>query len=176
MNAVPNVMIAVAGPQTGDAINASDKWMMLGVDTDQVKSFPAASSRFITSAEKDLKNSTIMSLAHTPEWKDQKVGDKYVYQIANDKYGDKISLTIENNQREFVELDTSINEDWTGQKIWVNGTMSHGGNNKVTEDLNSKIIGEFSAEILTNALKELFVIIGSTKEGETIITENVIKA
>ncbi|ASZ09431.1 BMP family ABC transporter substrate-binding protein [Mesoplasma chauliocola] len=194
--AKPNVMMAVAGPQTADALSFDNNWKMVGVDTDQALSFEkeASAGRFITSAEKDLYNSAILGLAHTPEWKDVKVSDADGKETTVMAKADKMYNTEESKflvadeKGEYKPIEeVATDGDWTGNDVWVNGKASATGKNLLTEEINEKISTTFTPEALTSASIELFKTINDTtngyvpaKEGDvitkTIINEQVIKA
>ncbi|AVN60655.1 hypothetical protein CG007_03530 [Mesoplasma entomophilum] len=156
----PNVLMPVAGSQTSDAISYDNSWKVIGVDTDQAESYGKdAENRFITSAEKDLKNSTIVSLAHTPEWMDNKEYPEILEKVALN-YSDKIQLTKEVKKEDgtstFEDIDIRAKESWTGMDVWVNGTMSSGGANLLDDTLAIKIKEYFTPQALTEASKILF--------------------
>lgn len=176
----PNVIMPVAGPQTSDAISYDQTWKVIGVDTDQAESYGKdAENRFITSAEKDLKNSAIVALAHTPEWIEN---DEYpdILKNVSEKYSDKIQLTKEITKKdgstEFVDIDIAQKEKWIGKDVWVNGTMSAGGANLLKKELAEKIKEYFSPNALTEASKALFskYINGDMPSSGTIISNDVV--
>ncbi|AVN61325.1 BMP family ABC transporter substrate-binding protein [Mesoplasma florum] len=191
----PNVMMAVAGPQTADALSFDNNWKMVGVDTDQALSFEkeAQAGRFITSAEKDLYNSAILGLAHTPEWKDVKVLDEDGKETTVMAKADKMYNTeagkflVADDSGKYQPIEEIAKDgDWTGNDVWVNGKASATGNNLLTEEINSKILEVFTPETLTKASIELFETINNVDNGyisnngsvvvNTIINEQVIKA
>ncbi|AAT76025.1 xylose ABC transporter periplasmic binding component [Mesoplasma florum L1] len=176
----PNVLMPVAGPQTSDALSYDTSWKVIGVDTNQAESYGKdAQNRFITSAEKDLKNAAIVSLAHTPEWMNNEQYPDILKKV-DEGYKDKIQITkevITDNKSEFVDVNIGDKELWTGTDVWVNGTMSYGGSNLLDEDLAIKIKKYFSAEALTEASKSLFskYINGTIPSTGTIIAQEPIK-
>lgn len=172
------VILPVAGPQTLDVLqNTNTKnASLVGVDTDQSKAFSAYEGRFITSAEKDLVNSTVISLAHTPEWKDKEVEGRTVLARAAEQLKDKISLTVEETDGVFTPLSLDNTDSWNGKVIWVGGTMSAGGTNSLQENGKKVITDKFIAETLTNASIELFKTIENVGKDDTIITQAAITA
>ncbi|ATZ18370.1 hypothetical protein [Mesoplasma melaleucae] len=156
----PNIIMPVAGPETSDAISYDQSWKVIGVDTNQAESYGKdAENRFITSAEKDLKNAAIVSLAHTPEWiNNEEYPD--ILKNVSEKYSDKIQLTKEVKKEDgttaFIDVDIAQNETWIGGDVWVNGTMSAGGANLLEEEIAEKVKTYFSSKALTEASKSLF--------------------
>ncbi|ATZ21913.1 BMP family ABC transporter substrate-binding protein [Mesoplasma tabanidae] len=176
----PNVLMPVAGPQVSDAISYDTSWKVIGVDTNTAESYGKdAENRFITSAEKDLKNAAIVSLAHTPEWMNNNEYPNILKDVA-EGYSDKIQLTKEvkdqEGKSEFIDVDIKNEESWTGTDVWVNGTMSYGGYNLLDEELAQHIKKYFSADALTEASKKLFsdYINGKKPSSGTIIAADPI--
>ncbi|PPE04436.1 ribose/galactose ABC transporter substrate-binding protein [Entomoplasma ellychniae] len=154
------VVMPVAGPQTADAISVTGKnFKIVGVDTDQSLAFEKGN--FITSAEKAIESSTLISLAHTPEWKDVNLGEETVLaKTAKIVKESGLSLTRQDSKDgEFKDVDLAENKDWTNSVLWANGDMSSGGKNALSDKTKNAIKEIYTPKVLTEASKDLFTYI-----------------
>ncbi|AGR41791.1 BMP family ABC transporter substrate-binding protein [Spiroplasma diminutum] len=131
-----NVVMAVAGPQTGDLLQqireANSKTLVVGVDTNQVDSYQTYSDKFITSAEKDLVSATVAGAAMTT------YSNNEAFKTAADEHIKKAVLTE----------DQESKTDWKGETIYMGGKFSQGGNNKVDKNLHDAISLLFKEEYI----------------------------
>ncbi|WP_339034293.1 hypothetical protein [Spiroplasma endosymbiont of Cantharis rufa] len=183
-----NFIMPVAGPQTIDVVGLSkqkdggETVKVIGVDTNQAEAFPQNKGIFLTSAEKDLQNATIVGLAHTPYWIEN---HEDVVEKTAEYLKDKINLTEKNDKGEFVAVEIDDKKAWSssqweegkvGRTLWVGGNMSAGGRNLATPDLKEKILLIFEPDVLTKASIELFETIDNNNFEKSLINEKTIKA
>ncbi|WP_338985251.1 hypothetical protein [Spiroplasma endosymbiont of Diplazon laetatorius] len=179
------VIMPVAGPQTLDVLGVSkthdggNTVKVIGVDTNQADAFPQHKGMFLTSAEKDLKNSTIAGLAHTKYWMEKYKNN--LLEKLKEHLDDKITLTREVKNKdgevsEYKSVDLDEPYSWEGQTLWVGGNMSSGGNNLLDEDTAKNIKSVFKPETLTDASIELFESIAAKNYGKTLINKDIIEA
>lgn len=136
-----NVVLPVAGPQTGDLLNVIKKrkasTKVIGVDTDQIKVYPQFNDQFITSAEKDIVSSTVLAISHLEKYnKNENFFNKVL-----EKYKD-IGVTEEKDGK-FVDVNLADKKTWSGTTKWLGGKISYDNGNKVNKNLYDLIMKLF---------------------------------
>ncbi|AUB31431.1 hypothetical protein [Spiroplasma floricola] len=160
-----NVVMGVAGPQTGDLLgvikaNPSQKTMVVGVDSDQVNAYTDSSDKFITSAEKDLVAATIAGAAKTTYLNNTDFGKS-----AKD-YIDK--AIINDDQQKEIEAN---NGSWAGQEIYLNGKFSYSEKNKVNKNLHDAIEAAFNGNNLIEASTHYFTKLASSADWKVTLAD-----
>ncbi|AUM62336.1 BMP family ABC transporter substrate-binding protein [Spiroplasma monobiae] len=153
VNGGADVVMGVAGPQTGDLLsvikNQRANTMVVGVDTDQVNAYPGSSDKFITSAEKDLVSATIAGAAMTTYADNKELKEKSKDEIAK--------VILKDDQKNL--------EDWKGQEIYMGGSFSKDGKNKINSQLHDAIEKAIPNEALIDASTYYFDKQDSTADG-----------
>ncbi|AGR40780.1 BMP family ABC transporter substrate-binding protein [Spiroplasma taiwanense] len=174
-----DIIMPVAGPQTKDTLdvisqkNAST--MVIGVDTNQAQQYSDATyaGKFLTSAEKSLKDATIISLGHTKSFiSEEGVQDKTLEYATNNN----ATFTIENSEGNFESYDLTKNkaETWEGKTLWMGGKASTGEGNLVTSENYSKVTSQISSEVLEKVSIELFKEIAKDSSAKNILSDETI--
>ncbi|QHX36228.1 hypothetical protein STIUS_v1c06740 [Spiroplasma sp. TIUS-1] len=151
-----NIIMPVAGPQTADTLKVleenkfSGNKFIVGVDTNQVEMYDTYSQYFITSAEKDIVGSSALALAHSNVFLSEMIETKDSFGIDQDKYneiiddmGNNLSVTTKTDEgykNVFTGIDDGLitqqedflyKNDWRGMDLWLGGSISKDGNNKI---------------------------------------------
>ncbi|ASP28088.1 ribose/galactose ABC transporter substrate-binding protein [Spiroplasma corruscae] len=153
----PNVVMPVAGPQTADLLgviktrNKLDTIKVVGVDTNQAEAYSSSySNSFITSAEKNIKDSTVVALASSKEYYNNETVTSNIKKYYDDN---KLSMTFDDNEK---DIKDSLGTNLSGKTIWTPGDISQDGNNLLTSDIASKIKTSFSVDKLKLASNNYF--------------------
>ncbi|WP_162650001.1 hypothetical protein [Spiroplasma sp. TIUS-1] len=145
-----------------------NKRFVIGVDTNQVEMYDTFSDFFITSAEKDIVGSTALALAHSGSFSDEMEDAKVKIESGSEgkdyndvlhEMGNSLSVTTKIDGK-FEKVYTGLVEDdkdeteiqvdgntliafnnWKEKDLWLGGSISTGGENKVElghfEDIKS---------------------------------------
>ncbi|AKX33984.1 ribose/galactose ABC transporter substrate-binding protein [Spiroplasma litorale] len=159
-----NVIMPVAGPQTADLLgvinqkNKQNDVKVVGVDTNQAEAYASDySNSFITSAEKNIVDSTIIALAGSKEYYNN---DTVVNNIKKYYKDNNLSLTFDKKSPlKDKSVEEMLGSDLTGNTLWTPGDISYSDNsslNSITKEVADKIKTTFSSSVLNSASSNFF--------------------
>ncbi|QBQ07748.1 ribose/galactose ABC transporter substrate-binding protein [Spiroplasma gladiatoris] len=157
VNQEPNVVMAVAGPQTADLLgvikakNKQDSIKVVGVDTNQAEAYASDySNSFITSAEKNIKDSTVIALGSSKAYHDNETVKANIVNYYKDK---NLHMTFDEDD---MDIKESLGKDLSGKTLWTEGDLSFGGNNSLSKESADLIKSKFTVDILKDASTNFF--------------------
>ncbi|AKU79563.1 hypothetical protein [Spiroplasma turonicum] len=181
----PNVIMPVAGPQTADLLgvikqkNAQDSIKVVGVDTNQAEAYSNSySNYFITSAEKNIVDSTLVAIASSKQYYNNETVLKNIKTYYEEN---NLSMTLDDGKDVKDLLGT---KDIMGKTIWTPGDISKDGNNILKSDDATKIKNAFKVEYLKEASNNYFnninkydasKLLDATKEYSDLIIKSINK-